>query len=83
MFGSKAPDQAFPSPNPAQDILNLDLNGLEKAIIRLLDLNGREIQTISTNGHVSMDVSALPRGIYLVAVRPENQAPILKRFTKH
>ena len=58
-------------PNPARDILNLDLNGMEKANIRLLDLNGREVQSISANGPISMDVGALPRGIYLVEVRPE------------
>jgi hypothetical protein len=66
-------------PNPTNDILIIQLNGLNKANtqIDLVDLNGRIVakQIInqgSTIGHI--DVSTIYEGNYLVKITTENQS---------
>lgn len=65
-------------PNPANDLLIVQLNGLNKsnALVELLDLNGRLItkQTInkgSTIGYI--DVSTIYAGNYLLRITSANQ----------
>lgn len=56
-------------PNPAQDVLFI--NGLNSCdVVRLFDLNGNliSITNADSNGHLQMQVSELPIGVYLLQV---------------
>ena len=64
------------SPNPASSTVTLD--GIEPGDeVVLLDLNGREIKTHaitqSRNQAITIDVSTLPRGAYLVRIAGERR----------
>lgn len=65
-------------PNPTNDILIIQLNGLNKANtqIDLVDLNGRIVakQTINQGSTIAyIDVSTIYEGNYLVKITTENQ----------
>lgn len=53
-------------PNPASDIINIDVDGdlIEK--IQLLDISGKIVFSNSKNRDTKIDVSQLPSGIYFV-----------------
>lgn len=56
-------------PNPVQDVLNISFEG-EIEAIRVLSLEGREIQTGDTNDTKRMiDISQLAPGIYFLSVK--------------
>jgi hypothetical protein len=66
-------------PNPTNDILIIQLNGLNKANtqIDLVDLNGRIVakQTINQGSTIAyIDVSTIYEGNYLVKITTENQS---------
>jgi aminopeptidase N len=71
-------------PNPATNTLNvffLEPGNTEREIC-ISDLSGKEIlKTERSNQHVSLDVSALPKGMYLVKVI-EGENTKVKRFVK-
>ena len=56
-------------PNPASEMLNIDLTGTKKeeGRISILNIEGKVMQTQKTSGMgtVSIDISQLPPGIYL------------------
>ncbi len=55
-------------PNPAKDVLNIDLAGVEsEGTISILTLEGKLLQEQKTNGvnTVTLNLSQLPHGIYL------------------
>jgi hypothetical protein len=55
-------------PNPVNDVLNIDLTGVEsEGTIRILTLEGKLLQEQKTNSanKVTLDLSQMPRGIYL------------------
>jgi len=55
------------TPNPAHDIISLKTN--ENAIAHLFDIMGRTIAKFDVNSEtLDLDVSNLPRGIYLISV---------------
>ncbi|HPB24628.1 MAG TPA: C25 family cysteine peptidase [Bacteroidales bacterium] len=54
-------------PNPAKDIININLNGVKIDKIILTDILGKEIYTISNIGDKpEMDLSALKDGVYFL-----------------
>ncbi len=57
-------------PNPVSDVFQITVeNKAEKTYCRLTDLSGRLLQTAeSSDGKLTMSMSALPSGIYLVHV---------------
>ena len=58
-------------PNPASSVLALDLPaGADAAryTVRVYDLRGREMSGVSYNGRGQVQVSALPKGLYYVAI---------------
>jgi hypothetical protein len=64
-------------PNPANEILNIDLsNGeLQNATVELLDVSGRWIKTFQVKGNgqvIRMDLTSCLRGIYLLKVSSNN-----------
>lgn len=64
-------------PNPARDILNIDLTDLNiKAQINIVDIYGRIVSTLSTNGNSknSISVGDLSSGIYIVQIITKNNS---------
>jgi hypothetical protein len=72
-------------PNPAQDILHIDLaenaNSLQKATIT--DLTGKTVlnQTFKAAGQNQLNVAKLPAGIYLLNLETE-KGNVVKKFVK-
>jgi hypothetical protein len=69
---SSLPVQVFP--NPAADVLNLQLSGSRTmvATVRLLDLKGRELhrtELAAGTTQYALSIAQLPAGLYLVDVR--------------
>jgi carboxyl-terminal processing protease len=58
-------------PNPANGQLFIESNTNGKKIIRLFDVNGRQVLHTSINGVVSLDVSMLKEGVYLLNIRSD------------
>jgi len=53
-------------PNPANTELNIDVEG--NNTISILDLNGKTLKTITSNGFTTVDISDLASGIYMVRI---------------
>jgi hypothetical protein len=71
-------------PNPVNNTLNVFFSESENAEreFHISDLSGKEIRAIrNSNKHVSLDVSALPKGVYLLKV-VEGESVRVKRFVK-
>jgi len=75
--------EAFP--NPAQNQLNLRLNGFEGAAeIGVYSSNGtRMLTTKSTAGTTSLDVSSLPSGVYMINVKSGKAILARTKFVKY
>ncbi|MES2429732.1 MAG: zinc-dependent metalloprotease family protein [Bacteroidota bacterium] len=71
--GSKQLVDVFP--NPAKNIVNINLTGFEGVSqIRLFDINGREVMTKRTALiNSQLDITTLPKGVYLVKVLNGNK----------
>ena len=56
-------------PNPAGDILNIDLTGMSEAegTLSILNFEGKTVlsRQVNNEGVLSLDISSLPTGIYL------------------
>ena len=67
-------------PNPAID--NLIIEAPQKSTIEILDIQVQLIKSLITRGNkTSIDVSALPSGVYIVEVKTENGIAV-KKFVK-
>jgi hypothetical protein len=75
--------EAFP--NPAQNQLNLKLNGFEgTAEIAVYSPNGTRMLTRkSTAGITTLDVSSLPSGVYMIAVKSGKATLARTKFVKY
>ncbi len=72
-------------PNPASAEITVVLpNGVngDYSRIQLVDVSGRLVREVRTSQHVSirLDVSELPRGIYLCKVHRRNGPPLIAKF---
>lgn len=61
-------------PNPAKDILNVQINGEnENAILQIQDITGRNIKeekiNLTGNTAISVDINNLPNGVYNLLVK--------------
>lgn len=69
-------------PNPAKNIVTVDLSGLEESVnIRLMDLSGRVIQSKTNvqNGSVNqLDISTLSDGFYLLSIESKDNRRVEK-----
>ena len=65
-------------PNPANDILTLNIGDLKNIQLELFDISGRKLflQTVNTNQE-NIDVSSLAYGVYICTITSNNQ--IVKR----
>ncbi len=78
-----ATSTAVAYPNPATDMLHLTLSdGAAIAQVVVYDLRGARVQNIRHDGQGTLDVSALPAGIYTATVQSEGAAPQHVRFVK-
>lgn len=68
------------APNPATGVVRVECGELRAENVSLIDMNGREIQTIkqSNNQTITFDVSTLSRGAYFVRVVGEKTTVIKK-----
>ncbi len=84
-FRDKSPELLI-FPNPVDDLLNISFNShiAEPTEIEVYDITGRKIKhaIMDFDGYspVSMDVSSLTRGVYLVSVK-NNHYSVTKRFS--
>jgi hypothetical protein len=62
----------FVGPNPTSDILNVHLYNNEKAIVEIIDLNGKLISTQNIYIEAQIDVSKYSNGIYEVSIKKTN-----------
>ena len=60
-------------PNPAQDVLNIQLEGAIDGVVRLVTLDGRVAleQALIGQGRMTLNVAHVPAGVYLLAVQHE------------
>lgn len=91
LFNSAAANEAFAAhpislfPNPAQDLLNVQIGDLhEAATVVVVDYSGRTVLTkqISAGGEFSLDVSGLSKGFYLVQAVVGGETIASKKFLK-
>jgi hypothetical protein len=64
-------------PNPAGNILNVELSSYYNVEYRLLDMNGRVVKANSLNG-AQINLSDLMNGMYLIELRYDNRVEVQK-----
>lgn len=70
-------------PNPVTEILNIQIFPLpEKAIVKILDINGKVWTTSNFVNSENIDVSNLPLGVYVIETVAENRTILVSRFVK-
>lgn len=68
-------------PNPATELLNVEMEPGCRATIQLIDLMGRSVvQQEGAVGEVFLTVSGLPRGVYVVHIEISGQARPLRQL---
>ncbi|NOR86197.1 MAG: DUF1028 domain-containing protein [Bacteroidales bacterium] len=68
-------------PNPANDLLNIDVNNIQNYQVEILDLNGRVLHQDKITTHTQLDISHLKSGLYFVRLY-NTQASYLQKFIK-
>lgn len=72
-------------PNPANDVLNFVFNQNEgkNISLKILDITGREVQALEVNAiagenRIQMNISSLPKGIYMACLFNNNDKQVVK-----
>lgn len=83
----EGPERIKVYPNPANDQVTVEVNGLENAEIRLIDLKGRELRRTGIEAgqglqRIQLEINDLPNGIYFMEVRSPAGNRIVKPFSK-
>lgn len=66
-------------PNPARDIINVEIDNVKEQTIEIIDASGKNITTILLeNGRNSCDVSFLQSGVYFVKVGEQMQKLVVE-----
>ncbi|SFT55408.1 Por secretion system C-terminal sorting domain-containing protein [Lishizhenia tianjinensis] len=61
-------------PNPAEDLVSLQLNQIEQASLRIFDLSGKLVFQKEINSYdTQLDISSLQRGMYMIEVKSKDQ----------
>ena len=64
-----AAEQLSIYPNPAKDMVTVELNESHKGVLQIVDISGKTLISHKINGtHVSVNVSTLSKGMYFVKV---------------
>ena len=70
-------------PNPANDVLNIALQGTKVNEVVVIDIYGKTVaRTVVTEGNNTLDVSALPAGMYFVQLRSDNTVKATQKIVK-
>jgi hypothetical protein len=71
------------SPSPAADLLNVSCTGEWSETISLFDLQGKQVKSLTTSElNLSLDISALPSGIYLLRRETQLGEMVTRKFVK-
>jgi hypothetical protein len=66
-------------PNPATDVITIEMGNTEPATIEILDITGKVVLIRNNQAqHATIDINNLPNGIYLVRVRSASQMAVQK-----
>lgn len=71
-------------PNPVRDMLNIELSGFENKpiTVQIMDLQGRVVERATVqqanDQTISLDVSALTKGAYLMRLQSESQSAVAR-----
>lgn len=65
-------------PNPAQHSVSISVAGNDVSVVQFLDLEGKVALQTNAQHQTSLDISHLPRGMYLVKVISPNKVDIKK-----
>jgi uncharacterized repeat protein (TIGR02543 family) len=68
-------------PNPAKDELRIESNGLTITKLEIVDLSGKTIVNLKSEIVNSINVSALPQGVYFVKMETDNGI-VTRKFVK-
>ena len=81
-FTGKNAFEAYP--NPVQDVLNVNVSGLENvSSMDLYDVNGRKVITkTGVKGNTRINVSALTPGLYLLKIMNGEKVISMKKIVK-
>lgn len=73
-------------PNPANDVLNIEVKGVIKDAGLTATIMNTEGKTMSTENihkdYTIMNISTLPSGIYTIKVVNQNQVIFVRKFIK-
>jgi len=71
-------------PNPAKDLLNVEVNLNEVANVQLVDLTGKVVatQTVSNQGTAKFNTANLSSGLYIVSIQTANGVVTQKVLVK-
>ncbi len=70
-------------PNPASDILNIDLNALDKTetVVEIKNMLGQTVyETKSLNQHLVVNTSSISNGVYMVHIVQNNKTISVKKI---
>ncbi|MBR0073812.1 MAG: T9SS type A sorting domain-containing protein, partial [Bacteroidales bacterium] len=70
-------------PNPASDVLNIALQGSEVNEVVVIDIYGKAVAHATVaEGSNTMDISALPAGMYFVQLKANNRVKATQKIVK-
>lgn len=70
-------------PSPVEEMLFIDLGGLNTRSVRIIDLNGAELMSMGAlKGLLTLDVSALPAANYFVLITDDGGSVSARPFAK-
>lgn len=70
------------SPNPFQDYVSINTSGSEHVFVRILDVQGRLLESLAVNNGMKINTSAWVKGMYLFTFTDENQNIRTERMIK-
>jgi hypothetical protein len=69
-------------PNPVSQILTVEIpKELDGALVKVVDMKGKELINLSATRQTKVNVLALPRGVYLLTISKDNEL-YMSRFVK-
>lgn len=72
------------TPNPAKDFVNIRLGSYSEAVINIYDASGKWITTASVkNSEGKIDISSLPKGVYLFMITLNDNTKMTKKVIKN
>jgi hypothetical protein len=82
-IGTFNPDTISMSPNPASNMVTITNNNIEKiSKVIIYEITGKRVFALNNNMHnsISIEVSSLSKGMYMVELTSENNTKITKKL---